>query len=40
MDAVRKILEVDTEKTSVADIQIDSINLYDYDEFLTVKETA
>jgi len=40
MDAVRKILEVDTEKTSVADIRIDSINLYDYDEFLTVKEAS
>jgi len=40
IDVVKKILETDTEKTSVADIQIDNINLYDYDEFLTIKEAA
>lgn len=40
IDTVRKILEADTGKTSVADIRIDNINLYDYDGFLTAKEAA
>jgi len=40
IDAVREILETNTEKTLITDIRIDNINLYDYDDFLTVKEAA
>ncbi len=40
INVVKEILETNTEKTLVADIRIDNINLYDYDELLTTKEEA
>ena len=40
INVVKGLLETNTEKTTIADIRIDNINLYDYDEFLTAKEAA
>lgn len=40
INVVKGLLETNTEKTTIADIRIDNINLYDYDEFLTAKEAS
>jgi hypothetical protein len=40
INVVKELLETNTEKTTITDIRIDNINLYDYDEFLTAKEAA